>query len=363
MSNDSFFNGSRLINELNGVVSFCNQINSSNPTIKLKTDYLLIVINYMRTDPTTFDNGCRCNIKWSASGTIAGNRRDISSALSVADLDMYLVLFYRFVSELDLSLPNGLITELGAFLEYVQRIEVDLTPENAREVEFVNKRMPILVLKDLLNDEKIGYLGDVPKVAEEVKGKVSDWNRDLVGHEEAVERLRIELEKHKTGFNFVALHNGFNELSTAKSVELRGYEENMKFFGFMLMAFFISEIGFIYFNRLDLKGAALSYFGAYALVSLSITILLVYFFRISLKNAESCKVQLSQLELRKTLCQFIQDYANYAKDIGEKSAETLVKFENIIFSNIVLSDEKIPSLFDGIDQIGNMLKSAQGKAT
>lgn len=362
MSNTTFFTSPRLISELNGIAAFCNQIDADNLALRKKADYLLVVINYMRNDHASFDKGCRCSIKWSDSGTIAGGRRDISSALTFDDLDMYLVLFYRFVSELDISSPGGLIQELSAFLDFMQRIDTNISSAHAKQIEFVDRRLPILVLKDLLHDEKIGYLGDVPKIAEEVSDKVTGWNRDLVGHQEAVERLRVELDKHKTGFNFVALHKGFNELSILKYAELSGYEENMKFFGFALMALFISEIGFIYFNHQELKAATFSYFGAYALVSLSITMLLVYFFRIALKNAESCKVQLSQLELRKTLCQFVQDYANYAKDIGEKSAETLVKFENIIFSNIVLSDEKIPALFDGFDQIANALRSTQSKS-
>lgn len=315
----------------------------------------------MRVDADAFDKGCRCNIKWSDGRTIASGRRSATDALSESDLDMYLVLFYRFVSELDLSSPGGMAQELHAFLDFVRGISRELSPENIRDFDFVGQRMPILVLKDLLNDEKIGLLSNVPKVAESVTEKVAKWDRDLLGHEEAVERLKDELEKHKTGFNFVALHKGFKDLAEQKYIELQGYRKDMKIFGWILIITLISEFSFLYINRFEMKDAALAFFGGASLISLSITILLVYFFRIALKNAESCKIQLSQLELRKTLCQFVQDYANYAKDIGQKSAETLVKFENIIFSNIVLSDEKIPSLFEGMDQVSNLMKVAQGK--
>ncbi|WP_162995768.1 hypothetical protein [Janthinobacterium agaricidamnosum] len=70
-------------------------------------------------------------------------------------------------------------------------------------------------------------------------------------------------------------------------------------------------------------------------------------------------MQLSQLELRKALCEFVQDYAKYASEIKEKNADTLARFETVIFSNIVMSDEKMPSVFEGIDQLSNLMRMNQ----
>ena len=61
-----------------------------------------------------------------------------------------------------------------------------------------------------------------------------------------------------------------------------------------------------------------------------------------------------QLELRKSLCQFIQNYAEYAKEIKENDGVVLDKFENLIFSSIVASDDKIPTTFDGMEQIAKL---------
>ncbi|HDR1137280.1 TPA: hypothetical protein QB640_002020 [Pasteurella multocida] len=63
-----------------------------------------------------------------------------------------------------------------------------------------------------------------------------------------------------------------------------------------------------------------------------------------------------QLELRQSLCQFIQNYADYAKEIKEKDSASLEKFENLIFSSILSSPDKVPSTFDGLDQLANIVK-------
>lgn len=63
-----------------------------------------------------------------------------------------------------------------------------------------------------------------------------------------------------------------------------------------------------------------------------------------------------QIELRQSLCQFIQSYADYTKEIKENNAGSLEKFENLIFSNILSTPEKVPSTFDGLEQLANLMK-------
>jgi hypothetical protein len=92
----------------------------------------------------------------------------------------------------------------------------------------------------------------------------------------------------------------------------------------------------------------------------SIEIILIYFFRVILLNHRSIKAQLMQLELRQTLCQFIQSYTEYSSKIKASDASALDKFENMIFSGVVSNSEKLPSTFDGIEQISKMLKSVKG---
>ncbi len=64
-----------------------------------------------------------------------------------------------------------------------------------------------------------------------------------------------------------------------------------------------------------------------------------------------------QINLRKTLCRFIQNYTDYVQDVTDKESSSLAKFENIVFSGIVSDDGSLPSTYDGLDQIGKFIKS------
>lgn len=83
----------------------------------------------------------------------------------------------------------------------------------------------------------------------------------------------------------------------------------------------------------------------------------MYYFRVVLINHISLRTQIMQIELRKSLCQFIQSYSDYSSEIRKNNPEALSKFEDVVFSNIMLSDDKIPSTFDGIEQIASLINS------
>ena len=93
---------------------------------------------------------------------------------------------------------------------------------------------------------------------------------------------------------------------------------------------------------------------------ISLEIILIYFFRVVLMNYRSVKAQILQIELRQTLCEFIQSYANYSSAIKEKDKEVLNKFENLIFSGVLSDPEKLPSTFDGLEQIAALIKNIKG---
>ena len=86
----------------------------------------------------------------------------------------------------------------------------------------------------------------------------------------------------------------------------------------------------------------------------------IYFFRVVLNHYNSIQTQIMQIELRQSLCQFIQSYAKYAKEIKEKDGASLEKFENLIFSSILSTPDKVPSTFDGIEQLSNLIKNIKG---
>ncbi|OOF25714.1 hypothetical protein BZJ18_10915, partial [Salinivibrio sp. IB872] len=83
----------------------------------------------------------------------------------------------------------------------------------------------------------------------------------------------------------------------------------------------------------------------------------IYYFRVVLFNYRAVKNQLLQIELRKTLCRFIQSYSTYSSEIRKKDSDLLVNFEKVIFSGISSGEGEIPSTYDGIEQLARLVKS------
>lgn len=86
----------------------------------------------------------------------------------------------------------------------------------------------------------------------------------------------------------------------------------------------------------------------------AIEIILLYFFRVLLMQFNSVRAQLLQLELRIAVCRFVEDYAKFAKDNESKD---LGKFEALIFGGITASEERIPSTFDGLEQLVSAIRT------
>ncbi|MBA7771921.1 MULTISPECIES: hypothetical protein [Enterobacter] len=178
------------------------------------------------------------------------------------------------------------------------------------------------------------------------------WDSILKENLAKSEKLNESLVMQANKFNFVGLYKGFAELGDNKSKELKSAKYLMFILGILIPFPLLIEI--LTFAE---SGALLSGWSSMAknIPILSLTLILVYFFRVSLLNFNSIRAQLIQIDLRKSLCQFIQNYATYAQEIREHNTELLVKFEEVIFSNIMPSEDKIPSTFDGIEQLTNLI--------
>ena len=120
----------------------------------------------------------------------------------------------------------------------------------------------------------------------------------------------------------------------------------------------LAEFIFIYRNIEDINSIKDGLIAS-ILPALSLVAIFIYYFRVLLFNYKSVKSQLLQIDLRKTLCRFIQSYSDYSADIKKQDSESLSKFENIIFSGIISDDGKLPSTYDGLEQIVKLIKSAK----
>lgn len=165
-----------------------------------------------------------------------------------------------------------------------------------------------------------------------------------------VNHLEENLKKHEVAYNFVGLYKGFHTMREEKQRELD--KQNNLVIGLGVAAvvpLVVKLLDSLFFGGDKINIPLLITIGGLELI-------LIYFFRIALHSANSIKAQLLQIDLRRTLCSFIQDYAEYSKKIKESNPAALDKFETLIFSGLVMQDDKLPSTFDGLEPIQKILE-------
>jgi branched-chain amino acid transport system substrate-binding protein len=57
----------------------------------------------------------------------------------------------------------------------------------------------------------------------------------------------------------------------------------------------------------------------------------------------------------------VKDFAPYAQKIKAQSSTSLEKFESVIFSGLMASEETLPSTFDGTEQLTKLFDAIRGK--
>lgn len=192
----------------------------------------------------------------------------------------------------------------------------------------------------------------------EAEKKMVEVNQYLSKRLKTVRNLSKKLNDLKKKLNFIALDKGFAELLEQKQKMLRNTFWTLVVLGVLLCIPVITKTILIIYGKLpawnDTSWQEL-------LAGIGLEFILIYFFRIVLNRYHSLQAQITQLELRHSLCQFIQDYAEYSVEIKSKDKVALEKFENLIFSSIMPSEKQIPSTFDGLEQITNLLKEVRSK--
>ncbi|MFK3873308.1 hypothetical protein [Pseudoalteromonas rhizosphaerae] len=267
--------------------------------------------------------------------------------------------------------------------QYLEKIRVNaadnsknqyLSSHFRKKVNDIVFSVPYDILKNLFNSEEIklfsefdeknkvanSTLGKIDSYADTITEKINKFNNELSEKEQTVNSLKETLDKQKTAFNFVGLYDGFNQLLRTKIKESRVLLGLLVVMGCMMIIPLLCTIfGWLPENILKAEEPISHLLKLIPFISLEI--LLIYFFRVILQNYKSVKGQILQIELRQTLCQFIQNYADYSKEIRTNDSHPLEKFENLIFSGIISDAENLPSTFDGMDQIGKLFSTLKGK--
>ncbi|MDU9395423.1 hypothetical protein [Pseudomonas sp. zfem003] len=281
------------------------------------------------------------------SGSLMGGLRELLDKFgSLGELGqddqekLYCLVF-------SLNLASGFTYDNGATVPIVfLNLREKLSPQGS--LMLVNSEMRLVASLLDFARSKIDidlvkkYLEEIDKYNTRVEG--------LKKLSSEVEKMDEELRKREVAYNFVGLYEGFNSMREAKQGELDKQNTLVKWLGIAVVApLLVKLLGALLPGGDELNVPLLITIGGLELI-------LIYFFRIALHSANSIKAQLLQIDLRRTLCSFIQSYADYSKKIKEGNPAALDKFETLIFSGLVMQDDKLPSTFDGLEPIQKILE-------
>lgn len=314
------------------------------------------IIGHIYKSPDGWDDRCSFNIKHIGDQFLQW-LRDFDSA-KPRDIDHIYSMAYRFLCEFDFLVGAGkeLSMELRSIKNKIQNDTGEMEDNVRSQIIYASYVMPANIAKDFINDANIGVFKDFEAKKIEAENLKKQWDEEIKSKKITTEELKDKLEKYKIGFNFVGLYQGFSELAEKKEKEAFWLFLSLIGMGLLILAPLTVEIIFAVTGLIDAKTLGLDHL-IILLPLISIEIILIYFFRVVLLNHRSVKAQIMQIELRQTLCQFIQSYAGYSSEIKKQDAGALEKFESLIFSSVLSDPEKLPSTFDGLGQIGRLIKS------
>lgn len=318
----------------------------------LKLETIIKLLDFIRINPTLWDEYTKVSIE-NVGENFRGRLVGLTLQSSKLEIDWIFAYLFWFVEEFNLSTKGALPDDVGR-LRQIAIKTTSLEPEPAEYIKTVSLQLPTIILKNLLNSNDLKIISESIKYTSDAKQAISDWDSELKKFEGRVNNLKKNLSDYETKYNFIGLNLGFQKLWETKTKEKKDIVGWVKFFGILII--FPAMLELIFINYADRKPFTLV---ASTLSAASMTLILIYFFRIVLHNYKSLNSQLLQLDLRMTLCQFIQSYTSYSQDIKERDPESLARFESIVFSGLAADDSAMPNTFDGIEAIANLIKSVK----
>ncbi|MBJ9267232.1 hypothetical protein I5497_09085 [Citrobacter freundii] len=270
------------------------------------------------------------------------------------NIDETFAICFNFVLEADMYdsyLNDHLTADVRDFcINYIDEID----PSARRLINETLMLNPSRILKRLLVAQDVKTCREFISNVQKSEQMIYKWGKDIEEKEKRAQKLSEAILRQEADFNFVGLYDGFFRLGQLKETEMEWAKKILIGLGILLPLPLCFEMLYMFFSKNSITTPE----GLYKLIPIaSITLIFIYYFRVALNNFNSIKAQLVQIELRKSLCCFIQSYADYAKEITVENENLLKKFEDIIFSNIMASEEKIPSTFDGINQLASLINS------
>lgn len=192
---------------------------------------------------------------------------------------------------------------------------------------------------------------DAPfKLLKATEKKVELWNSNLAGWESRAQEAESRYSNVVSSNNYLGLSHAFKEIIESKAGEAKTLLNSLTKIGWFTILWPALQfiIGLILFC-LDKKDIPILSLITFAIAVEAIS---VYYFRLIHSRWTTLKSQISQLELRSSLCAFVHDYASKSKELER---DVLTKFENMIFSEVTNDNSPPPSIYDAADSIAKLL--------
>ena len=305
-----------------------------------------------------FDQHCTANIEWIGKDFISAlsefPREKSSNSSGI--LTNIFIMAYRFLCEIELSQVGELSFELRFVKNFVEENLKNFSNIEQRDLIYANYIMPANIIKKLIHNPALNEFKAFNEIAKEASKLKQEWDNEIITKSEEIEMLREGLRSITTAYNFVGLVKGFEGLASTKKRERRNSFISLLCLGTLMMLPVAAQLWFIanHIDAIDLHRNTLIY-SLPPIITLEI--ILIYMFRVVLSHFRGIATQMLQINLRISLCQFIQSYSEYSTKIKRQDASALEKFENLIFSGIISDSEALPSTFDGLEQIAKLVNS------
>lgn len=332
-------------------------------TPKGLSHHLQKILELMLSNPERFDEFASQNIEWIGSNFISeiSNLFELKPEKQSESITSIFTSAYRFLCELEFTQPGSASFDILRIMNFVHDNLDDFSGIDKQQLVYASYSMPAGVIKKLIGHPSIIEFRKFSETVESSRKLKEEWDNDLNSRQNLLQGLSENLRKITSAYNFVGLVNGFQSLKSAKETERRVSFLSLLMIAIAMLALPAIQVRFVMDNLALIDSYKTTL--VYSLPTiLAIELFLLYFFRVVLGQFRSVKAQLLQIDLRISLCQFIESYADYVTNLRTKDSSALGKFEALIFSGLVTEESGIPSTFDGIEQITGLIKSIRGEA-
>ncbi|WP_171053596.1 hypothetical protein, partial [Pseudomonas aeruginosa] len=314
---EGFFSSIKVKQNLKNLISkISSEDISSDPETAFVKYFITKSLQLMLDHEEEFNSLCAFNIKTIGDGLIS------NSTLASIDLNKNILsslfsICYRFLVEFEFNL-NTENNDITSTLNSIRFGEQKLPAEFEKSVRYAELFMPAKILKDAQKDPSISSIKEFNENVKKFPELQIQFEKDLDNREKRITDLRTTLQEYKYAYNFIGLYDGFNSLAEQKRRMAWAHVVGLVIIGILMLLPASIKLYSLITSEENLNTNPS--INIQLIISIAaIELLLLYFFRVILQSLRSIRGQLLQLDLRRSICRFIQSYAEYAADINKNN--------------------------------------------